>query len=316
MSNQSPYEQARFINDIIKDRADKSQRTFFSVKIESMGTTTPLVEKEQGALFFETILQYLMHYDVTALIVELYHGKAPNVKEPFQTFRIPIKRSPVILSGVEKQNDLPLTPSETIISPEKHFQTLAENQFNLLRLQYENDQLRKKIKKKKQYIEELEEALQKAEREKNKGLGNVTLGAVGANALEGFAKSQFGIALLKKVFGASDEVLQGLLGETEESTKETNSSASIVSENKALSEEEEVTKAVKKAIADYFESLNDGFLRLYYELFRLVGNDADLVRNLYISVKKYIEKKKGKSPEEDPDETTDDDPPTDPPDDS
>src|ERR1700739_851984 len=104
MSAQTPYEQVRFIRDVIKDRTDKSQPTFFSVKLESFGNVTPLVDKEQGALFYDTIIQYLMRYDLSALIVELYHGKSHNIKEPFQTFRILIKRSAnVNLSGIDKK---------------------------------------------------------------------------------------------------------------------------------------------------------------------------------------------------------------------
>lgn len=297
MTNQSPYEQVRFIRDVIKDRADKSQPTFFTVKLESFGSTTPLVQKEQGVLFYDTILQYLMRYDVAALIVELYHGKSNNVKEPFQIFRIPIKRSPVVtLSGFEKKDDMPLTPSETVISPEKHFQTLAENQFNLLRLQYENEVLRKKNKKKKVYIAELEKEIEKYEREKNKSLGNITLGAVGANALENFAKSQFGIGLLKKVFGAKDEVLQGLLGETEQQqpkeAQEQNSKAAIEPEAKPLTERERQRQAIQKVLTDYFEKTDDGFLRLYYELIILVADDLQLLRWAFLQVRAVKEARK------------------------
>jgi len=290
MNTQSPYEQMKFIRDVIKDRTDKSQATFFSVKLESFGNLTPLVEKENGALFYDTIIQYLTRYDVSAIIVELYHGKSHNIKEPFQTFKIVIKRSPnVSLSGIEKKDETLTVHTENIISPEKHFQTLAENQFNLLRLQYENDVLRKKNKKKKNYIQELEVTIEKMEREKKGGLGNVALGSVASNALESFAKSNFGIAILKNVFGAKDEVLQGLVGNTTDYTQaeEANSKAEVIKEEKPLSENEKVRKQIIESLTDFLKGADDGVLRLYYELFQLIGSDIKILQSLFMQMKKY-----------------------------
>lgn len=297
MSGQSPYEQVRFIRDVIKDRTDKSQPTFFSVKLESFGSLTPLVDKEQGSLFYDTIIQYLMRYDLSALVVELYRGKSHNIKEPFQSFRILIKRSPnVNLSGFEKREDLIHANAETIISPEKHFQSMATKEFDLLRLQYENDVLKKKNKKKKEYIKQLERELQKAEKEKANSLGNVTLSTVASGAMEKFARSQFGIGLLKDVFGAKDEVINGLLGtETEEgNVEEKKSTATIVKkdtpekeEPKNLSENEKIRLQILKQITSLLESSDDAVLRLYYELILLIGKDLSLLQSLFMQIKKY-----------------------------
>jgi len=292
MNTQSPYEQMKFIRDVIKDRTDKSQPTFFSVKLESFGNVTPLVEKENGALFYDTIIQYLTRYDVSAIIVELYHGKSHNIKEPFQIFKIVIKRSPNIsLSGIERKDDALTVHSENIISPEKHFQTLAENQFNLLRLQYENEVLKKKNKKKKLYIKELESHIEKLEKNKEKSLGNVALGSVASNALENFARSQFGIGILKNVFGAKDEVLQGLLGNDNSAQgNEPSSKASIIKEEpKVLSENEKIRKQIVDSLTDFLKGADDGVLRLYYELFQLIGSDIKILQSLFIQVKKYRE---------------------------
>lgn len=292
MSAQSPYEQVKFIRDVIKDRTDKSQPTFFSVKLESFGTQTPLVEKEQGSLFYDTIIQYLMRYDLSALIVDLYHGKSHNIKEPFQSFRIAIKRSSnVSLSGIEKKDSLEVSQTE-IISPEKHFHTLATKEFDLLRLQYENDVLKKKCKKRKAYIKELEAEIARNEREKTGSLGNVTLGSVASNALEKFARSNFGIGLLKNVFGAKDEVLQGLLGTGAEESKaeEVKSTATLIKkEQKHFSENEKVRLHLQEYINKFMEKSDDATLRLYYEIILLIGSDVSLLQSVYVQLKKHRE---------------------------
>lgn len=293
MSAQTPYEQVRFIRDVIKDRTDKSQPTFFSVKLESFGNITPLVDKEQGALFYDTIIQYLMRYDLSALIVELYHGKSHNIKEPFQTFRILIKRSAnVNLSGIEKKENLELTQSE-IISPEKHFHTLATKEFDLLRLQYENDVLKKKNKKKKAYIKELEKELERSEKEKSGSMGNVALGSVASNALEKFARSDFGIGILKNVFGAKEEVLQGLIntGTEETQAEEAKSTATLIKKpaDKQLSENDKIRYQLRKHIADFLEKSDDATLRLYYEIVLLIGGDVQLLQSIFMQLKKHRE---------------------------
>lgn len=294
MSTQSPYEQIKFIRDVIKDRTDKAQATFFSVELESFGTVTPLVEKENGALFYDTVIQYLTRYDIAALIIKLYHGKSHNIKEPFQVIRVPIKKAPAMsLMGADKKQGIEHLQQETIISPEQHFQKLAENQFNLLRLQYENDVLKKKNKKKKAYIQELEKEIARHEKEKKGGLGNVTLGNVASNALENLAKSNFGIAMLKNVFGANDEVIQGLTGEIKEAKPalpEENSKASIVvKEEKPLTETERIRKEIIRTIVEFLEKSDDGLLRLYYEFIQAVNNDTKLLQALYLQAKKHKE---------------------------
>lgn len=319
MLTQNPYEQIKFIRDVIKDRADKSQPTFFSVELESFNNVTPLVEKEPGSMFYDTLIQYLTRYDVAAIIIKLYHGKSHNIKEPFQTFRIVLKKSPnVSLSGIEKKDDSLALHQEAIISPEKHFQTLAENNFNLLRLQYENDVLKKKNKKRKNYIIELEATISKMEKEKEKSLGNVALGSVASNALENFAKSNFGIALLKNVFGAKDEAIKGLLGtyQTRPAQEEApTSKASIIKEEpKPETENEKTRRQIIEAIADFLPKTDDGTLRLYYELIRLIGTDIKLLQRVYLTVKKQREdeaaalkngtaKENTEAEEEDPEET-------------
>jgi hypothetical protein len=302
MSTQSPYEQIRFINDVIKDRSAKNEKTFFSVKLERMGVITPLVNKEDGNVFYETIIQYLTRYDLSALIIELYHGKSHNVKEPFQVIKIAIKRSQDLTLGNTDKNAVELVEPETFINPEKHFFSMAEKEranimleFRIKQLEWENDILKKKNKKKKLFIQELEAELEKTERNKKKGLANVTLGNVTANALETFAKSDFGIGILKNVFGAKQEVLNGLLGIDEnsehsekEGEKETKSTASIVSETKEikkdLSEKDKVRLQVIKYINDFMLNADDAVLRLHYELIMLIGKDVNLLQSIYMQL--------------------------------
>ena len=129
MAQQTPYEQIRFINDAIKDRAEKKQPTFFSVKLERFGALTPLATKEAGDTFYETIIQYLTKYDMSAMVVELYNGKSYNIKEPFQTFKIEVKRRAELSGGYEsKTEELKISPVESIITTEKHFFSMAEKE--------------------------------------------------------------------------------------------------------------------------------------------------------------------------------------------
>lgn len=306
MNAQSPYEQIRFIHDVIKDRSAKNEKTFFSVKLERMGVQTPLVNKEDGNLFYETMLQYLTRYDLSALIIELYHGKSHNVREPFQVIKISMKRSTDISLGNTDNKNIEVVESETFINPEKHFFTMAEKEranimleFRIKQLEWENDILKKKNKKKKQYIQELETELDKNEKNKKHSLGNVTLGNVTANALSTFARSEFGIGILKNVFGAKQEVLNGLLGldenhseKAEETKTEEKSTASIVTEtkdtkesDKKLSESDKVRLRVIKHINDFMLNADDAVLRLYYELIQLIGKDVNLLQSIYMQLK-------------------------------
>ncbi|HWY11792.1 MAG TPA: hypothetical protein VN026_10730 [Bacteroidia bacterium] len=303
MSNQSPYDQIRFINDVIKDRAQKNEKTFFSVKLDRMGVQTPLVTKEDGSVFYETMIQYLTRYELSALIIELYHGKSYNIKEPFQTIKIAVKRNQDISLGNTDKNITEITETETLINPEKHFYTLAEKErqnimleFRIKQLEWENEILKKKNKKKKEYIQELEKELDKTEKNKKNSLGNVALGNVASNALTTFAKSEFGIGILKNVFGAKQEVLNGLLGIDENSNPsekgkeaETNSKVSIVTETKEtkkdLSGNDKIRLQIIKYINDFMLNADDGVLRLYYELIKLLGKDVKTMQNIYLQLK-------------------------------
>jgi hypothetical protein len=236
MNKQEAYQQIRFINEVIHDRKQKNQATFFSIKLESGGKQTPLVERENGDTFYDTILQYLTKYEVNAFIIELYHGKAHNIKEPFQRFTIPVKKSIEVNLGYAdlerfetKAQELKVTPSESVVSSERHYSSLFDREkqllfieFELKKLQSENDLLKKKCKKRKHYIIQLEDELAKSEKAKKHGLGNVTMGNVASNAIERFVKSDLGLGIMKNVFGASQDTLNGLLGvdeNTEQSTK-------------------------------------------------------------------------------------------------
>lgn len=316
MNTQSPYEQIRFIHDVIKDRKDKNQSTFFSVKLVRGDKVTPLVDKETGDTFYETIIQYLTRYDVSAIMVELYHGKAHNIKDPFDKYTIQLKKSSDLGITYTPKEDIQVSPVESVVSTEKHYAGLFEKErgllmleFELKRLQLEHEELKKKYKKKKQYIEELENELHLNEKQKKNSLGNVSLGLVASNALEGFAKSSFGIGILKNVFGAKEEVLNGLLGldvndTTSEENKEPeqNSTATIITkpkqEQKPQTEKEKVRQYVIRQINDFMNSLDDGSLRLYYEIIQLIGKDQQKLQQVYsalkMSAKEFSTKKPSK----------------------
>lgn len=304
MSGQSPYETIRFIHDAIKDRQDKNQQTFFNVKLERFGALTPLAVREPGANFYETVLQYLTRYDMSALIVELYSGKSHNVKEAFQTFKINLKKGIELTSLSVSEQEPKITPAETVITTEKHFFTMAEKErqvmmleFDIKRLQYENEELKKKNKKKKKYIEALEADMSKTEKDKKNSLGNVSLGLAGANALEGFAKSSVGIGIMK-FLGAKEETINGMLG-IEQTAKdqpvETKTTASIISspaEKAPETKEEKIRSEIKKFITEFMNSTSDTTLRLYYELMQYLGADNEVLSSVVANVKAYRETQK------------------------
>lgn len=307
MSTQSPYEQIRFIHDVIKDRKDKNQSTFFSVKLVRSNKETPLVDKETGDTFYETIIQYLTRYDVSAIVIELYHGKAHNIKDPFDKYVIQLKKSSDLgsISILPQEEEVKVSHAESVVSTEKYYTGLFEKErgllmleFELKRLQLEHEELKKKYKKKKQYIAELETELQQQEKQNKQSLGNVSLGLVASNALEGFAKSNFGIGILKNVFGAKEEVLNGLLGLDENNdTKEPeqNSQATIITKPKQetsnkqnsnnLTEQEKIRQYIIKQINDFMTGLDDGSLRLYYEIIQLIGKDQVKLQQVYSALK-------------------------------
>lgn len=308
MSTQSPYEQIRFIHDVIKDRKDKNQSTFFSVKLVRSNKETPLVDKETGDTFYETIIQYLTRYDVSAIVIELYHGKAHNIKDPFDKYVIQLKKSSDLgsISILSKEDEVKVSQAESVVSTEKHYAGLFEKERNLLmlefelkRLQLEHEELRKKYKKKKHYIAELESELEQKEKQKKHSLGNVSLGLVASNALEGFAKSNFGIGILKNVFGAKEEVLNGLLGlddantTTNNNEPEQNSQATLITKPKQATQEtpnnvterEKIRQYILNQLAEFMTGLDDGSLRLYYEVIQLIGKDQAKLQQVYSALK-------------------------------
>jgi hypothetical protein len=213
------------------------------------------------------------------------------------------------LSGLTVSEEPKVTPAETVITTEKHFFTMAEKErqvmmleFDIKRLQYENEELKKKNKKKKKYIEELEAELGKTEKEKKNSFGNLSLGLAGANALESFAKSSFGMGLLKGVFGAKPEMLNGLLGNEESKPKEeteTKSTASIITPEKTpQTKEEQIRSEIKKFIIQFLDASSDTTLRLYYELMQYLGADNQLLASVLQNIKAYRQSQKSANPKQ------------------
>lgn len=300
METRSPIDTINFIERVIKDRGLKKQATFFTIKLENGDSITPMTGREEGSTFKDSVIGYLTGYNVNALIVELFSGKSPSVKGPFEKHRIALNRTgEVSISGV--RNDFEITPAETVISPDKYINSvlLRERQITDLitrntLLEKERDELKQKNKKKKKKIEELETELGRQERAKNKSFGNITLGNVASNALESFAKSDFGIGLLKNVFGAKQDVINGLLGidQDSETTTEQKTKATVVIEKepeikKELSQEEKIRLEIIKHIRDFLKGSNDAVLRLYYELINLMRDDVALLQSIYSQVKAF-----------------------------
>jgi len=125
---------------------------------------------------------------------------------------------------------------------------------------------------------------------------------VGANAIESFAKSSFGIGILKNVFGVKDEVLNGLMGTNTDlgapKSEEIKSTASLItnvpepqkSTQPPQNLEEKQRLEILKLINQFLETANFKTLRLYYDLFQYIGSDLETLQPVVTQLKTFREK--------------------------
>lgn len=295
--DRTPSEFFNYIGDIIRERERKSLPTFYTISIEQYEKITPVAEKEEGyENFKQEVMKYMSDFNLTALLIQLYSGKSRNVKSPFQTFKVPLKKTTptVFLSGFDKEINTSETQQlESSIPVGKYYDEKFELQMRIMRNELEKQTLNERLiqlteryedKLKEQEIKnseniknleqeikdleteitELEGEIAKNEKEKHNSFGNIALGSIGSRMVEGFAKSDMGKGVLKGILGeAGYETLQGHLAGIENEKKTENTpTARIITEDKEKTPRELALEFIQKV----GESFSDMHLRMLYDI--------------------------------------------------
>lgn len=319
-NDRTPSEVIDYIGDIIREREQKSLPTFYTISIEQYEKTTPVAEKEEGYdNFKKQVMKYMSDYNLTAITVQLFSGKSRNVKTPFQTFKVQLKKQnpTIILGGIEKSsNDVQQLDSSIPVG--RYYDEKFELQMRIMRIEMEKQNLAERliqlteryedkikeqdsrnaekiksleeeIKDLEQEIEDFEKEILKNEKDKHNSFGNVALGSISARAIEGFAKSTMGTGLLKGLLGqAGYETLQGHLAGIENEKSETpeKPTARIITEPTANSTDPR--GLALNYIQKVGENLPDMYLRMLYDIAEMAQKniqDLQVIWNLMQQIK-------------------------------
>ena len=252
-TEKTPSELIDHIADLIKERESKELPTFYTISIEQYEKTTPVAEKEAGYENFKKQIQkYIANYQLNAILVQLFSGKSRNVKHPFQSFKVSLKKQnpPIVLgSNMEVEPTPEVQQLESSIPVGRYYDEKFELQMRIMRTELEKTNLMERLAhlqeryedklkeqeartadKLKAYEEEIEELetqiedfeteIRKGEKEKHNSFGNVALGSIGARIVETFAKSDIGTGVLKGLLGTEGySNLQGHLAGIESSSE-------------------------------------------------------------------------------------------------
>lgn len=328
-NDRTPSEIIDYIGDIIKEREQKSLPTFYTISIEQYERTTPVAEKEEGYdNFKKQVMKYMSDYNLTALIVQLYSGKSRNVRTPFQTFKVPLKKQnpTIILGGIEK-NSSDAQQLDSSIPVGRYYDEKFELQMRIMRIEMEKQNLTERliqlteryedklkeqdsrntekiksleqeIKDLEQDIEDFEKEISKNEKDKHNSFGNVALGSISARAIEGFAKSSMGTGLLKGLLGdAGYETLQGHLAGIENEKTETleKPTARIITEPATNSTDPRALAL--NYIQKVGENLPDMYLRMLYDIAEMAQKNIQDLQVIW-NVLQQIKQQRAKASEQ------------------
>ncbi|MGZ4037244.1 MAG: hypothetical protein ACXVPQ_05405, partial [Bacteroidia bacterium] len=319
-SDKTPSELIRYIGDIIRERQSKDLPTYYTISIEQYDKNTPVAEKEESHENFERLmLKYMSDYNLTSITVSLYSGKSRRVKQPFQVFKVPLKKQnpTIMLGGVDKEVQ-EIQQAESSISVHRYYDEKFEMQMRIMRVEMEKQSLSERValltekyeekikdieRKSHEQTKELEDEISRLESEirdyekeitgnekaKHNSLGNIALGSVGARVVENFAKSDLGISLLKSLLGKSGyDTLQGHLAGIEaekQNPAPQNDTARIIAEPEQQSPRQVALGFIQKV----GEQLNDMYLRMLYDIAEMAAkntNDLQILWNLSQQIQK------------------------------
>lgn len=336
-SETTPSQLLDHISEIIKEREQKQLPTYYTISIEQYGKTTPLTEREEGyENFKKQVLRYMSDYTPDIITVQLFSGKSRKVKQAFQTFKVPVKKTnPTIVLGSIQTEEPTIQQLESSIPVGRYYDEKFELQMRIMRVELEKQSLtdrllqlqeryeeklkdqekltEEKTKNLLQQIEDLENEIEEFEREiaqnekdKHNSFGNIALGSVSARAIENLAKSDLGTGILKGLLGQSGyDTLQGHLAgiekEKEDTTNETGTpKARIISETKNDPRETALSYIQKVG-----ESLPDTHLRIIYEIAGMAEKNKDNLMVLWKVIQQLQEQgAKTNDPPPDNDEET------------
>lgn len=325
----TPSQLLEHIASIIRDREGKTLPTYYSISIEQYGTITPLVEREEGHENFKAqVLKFNSDYNPTSLIIQLFNGKSRKVKQPFQTFKVPVKKMnvPIVLGGLDKHEEpeQKITPVDSSIPVGRYYDEKFEMQMRIMRTEMEKQTLGDRIhqlteryedkikeieKKHEERVKDLQEEIEnleedisdfekeiaKNEKEKSNSFGNIALGSISARAIEGFAKSDFGIGVLKGLLGKDGYSnlqghLAGIEAEQQNTASEEQSSVRIITQTNT-NDPRQIALAYIQKVAQAF---NDTYLRMLYDITEMSEKNSEDLQVLW-NVSKQITERRNKT---------------------
>jgi hypothetical protein len=343
-TEKTPSELIDHIADLIKERESKELPTYYTISIEQYEKLTPVAEKEAGYENFKKQIQkYIANYQLNGITVQLYSGKSRNVKHPFQSFKISLKKqSPTVVLGssIVSEPTPEIQQLDSSIPVGRYYDEKFELQMRIMRTEMEKtnllerltylqeryeDKLKEqesrtaeKLKHYEEEIEDLEDQIQdfekeiiKGEKDKHNSFGNVALGSIGARIVESFAKSDIGTGVLKGLLGTEGySTLQGHLAgiennpATTEAPKET---ARIITA--PANDPRQNTLAFIQQVC---ETLPDSHLRMLYDICEMSQKNIGDLQVLWNVAQQIINQRKqaapeNKTPDNDHEEETDDD---------
>jgi hypothetical protein len=328
--DRTPSEIIDYIGELIRERENKNLPTFYTIGIEQYEKNTPVAEKEEGYdNFKKQVMKYMSDFNLTAITIQLFSGKSKNVKSPFQTFKVSLKKqNPTVVLGntdygMEKQtNDV--QQFESAIPVGRYYDEKFELQMRIMRIEMEKQSLTErliqlteryedKLKEQdtrnaekiklleeeivdlQQQIDDFEKEISKNEKDKHNSFGNIALGSISARAIESFAKSNMGTGLLKGLLGTSGyETLQGHLAGIENEKIQTpeKPSARIISEPDTNNPREVALNYIQKV----GESLPDMYLRMLYDIVETAEKNIQDLQVVW-SLMQQMKKQRGKTAE-------------------
>lgn len=237
--NKQTMEQIRFIENILRGHEEKSQKAYYSIKIERFGEFSLVVDRGYGAdAFLLDIANTAKIHKPDQIVIELYSTKSKRVKYPTNTYKLEFDKragsqpltiiKPGVSGTVDFSDHAPqVQPQQEFISIQQYIQESLQSgrmqmqlEFQVKTLEFDNRQkdaeilrLKTSLEEQKQELDEVCEELERQAKQLSKGgLGSVTLGSVGSSLLEHFVRSKTAHALTSALLGPDKaQVLQGVL---------------------------------------------------------------------------------------------------------
>lgn len=229
--NKQITEQLRFIENLLRGHEEKSQKAYYSIKVERFGEFTLVVDRGYGAEgFINDIAGTLRTHKPEQVVIELYTTKSKRVKYPTNTYKIALDKKsgnpanititkPGLFGEPEQPEIKPVfNQPQEFISLQQYIQETLNGgrvqiqlEFQVKTLEFDNKQKEAEILHLKAKLEQVQEELNEAYEEvaqqekkilKGGGLGSVSLGMVGSSLVESFFKSKTGKALAISLLGS------------------------------------------------------------------------------------------------------------------